>query len=286
MAERDPQGEYTFKHSTRISLDGYNGVCSGLMELNDPVADGFMRVSDMRGEIVIIKKSHAAVSDYDQVGNVRVGKFLQIPRFGQTENNDIIRVRKEGNTYLLAVDDQSLSEQVIRENDGNNKFDDAFIDQFKVEINRGLGQILRREKLLNGGKFNIGVLSSYYGITFYDCLIPLVLLANDVPNESPENFARALVIASAGNSVINTVNVVLVVRGKIVNSLRKDRNRPRLPDGLTPDWEEPFIKHSIPEIISPPVPIDRLIRGSFYLSRKGRKIISSDKSAAVRLRKL
>jgi hypothetical protein len=80
---------YRNKHQFGIHLDTYNGIASDVMELNAPVADRFMQVSDMRGDIVVIRKPQDRVLDYDDVGFVRVAKFLKMPRLDFWKGNNL-----------------------------------------------------------------------------------------------------------------------------------------------------------------------------------------------------
>lgn len=52
MAIEIEPSQYKNRHYKAIHLDTYRGVARDLMHLNNPVADGFMRVSDMRDDAV------------------------------------------------------------------------------------------------------------------------------------------------------------------------------------------------------------------------------------------
>lgn len=109
LNEQEPK-EYKFKHPRRISIDSYNGVAGGgIMELNNPIADGFMRVSDMRSDVVIMKKPQDRIRDYDDIGFVKVA-------------DDV---------WYIAVNDQDLADKVARQAGDDRKFDERFVDAFQ-----------------------------------------------------------------------------------------------------------------------------------------------------------
>lgn len=165
MLDVEPKG-YEFKHAHRISLDGYRGVGHDLMHLNDPVADGFMRVSDMRSDIVVTQKPQDRALDYDEIGFVRVGKFLNLPRMELWHGDGIVDIKKEDDIWLVAINDQALANKVARSNDGRRKFDDLFIEDFRDALIRGSIQCLKNEKILNNGRYNLSTLTSYVYLTY------------------------------------------------------------------------------------------------------------------------
>src|SRR3989344_3485850 len=117
VGEREPQ-DYQFKHHRRVSLDEYRGAARDLMELNDPVADGFMQTADMRGDIVIVQKPQDRVIDYDHIGSVRVAKSVGMPRLDMWNRNDMVQTIKENDTWYIAVNDQELAQRLARSGDG------------------------------------------------------------------------------------------------------------------------------------------------------------------------
>ncbi|MBI4100490.1 hypothetical protein HY439_02005 [Candidatus Microgenomates bacterium] len=272
MAECEPQG-YQFKHEKRIHLDGYYGIARDLMELNDPIADGFMRTSDMRGDVVIVQKPRERVMDYDQVGFVRVAKFLQMPRLDFWRGNHVTETRKEdGGVWYIAINDQELADQVARLGNGDKKFDERFIDAFKVEVNRGLKACLKREKLLNSGHYNFGFFVAYQGTLSYDLvLFPAILAAKIAIGDIPaEALALSAGVTAMANTAWNAVNLVGAGMSYLENRLLGQRLYPN----MKPDFDDPFVKHSILELVMPPVPVDRLFRGISYLDKHGNRIIT------------
>lgn len=187
MAEREPQ-DYKFKHNKQISLEQYRGIASDIMELNNPITDGFMETSDMRGDIVIVQKPNQRVMDYDGVGNVRVTKNLQMPRLDLRKGNNASETeRDDDGVWFIAVNDQALADEVARDRNlagnGKNNFDERFVVAFRAEVNKGLKTCLKREKLLNSGNYNYSFIVAYLGTSSW--LYPSIITAKNVIDGNP-----------------------------------------------------------------------------------------------------
>lgn len=273
MAESEPG--YKNKHPRAIHLNTYRGVACDLMELNEPIADGFMRVSDMRGEVVIIQKPQDKVRDYNEIGFVRVAKFLKLPRIDFWKNsNGLVQTRREGDIWYVAVNDQDLADKVARTESNGKKFDERFVDAFQAEVRHGLASCLRREKLLNSGKYNFGFLAAYHGILEFDLVLGAAFLAMAVADRDITSAINAVVIAAGANVVWNTFNLAGAAMTYIDQRLWGER---QFIKPLTPNFNDPFVRHSLPELVMPPVPIDRIIRGSRYLEQHGNNLINHTK---------
>lgn len=279
MAEQEPQG-YQFKHRTRVSLDEYRGVARDIMELNAPVADGFMQTADMRGDIVIVQKPQERARDYDQIGTVRVAKFLQMPRLDVWNRNNTVQTRKEDDTWYVAIDDQELAQNVARSPDGTGKFNDRYVNAFQQELKKGMKDVLKREKLLNGGEYNFAFLVSYHNFLVHNLLtLPLleleILLQSSNIAQAADGTAKIAVAYAGVNAAFNGFNLFCSLVG---NFLEKkggiSRDKRMIRDA---DFEEPFIRHSIPEYIMPTVPVDRLLRGMKYLRDHGNELVEQVK---------
>lgn len=272
MTEREPQ-DHQFKHNRQVHLDEYRGLARDIMELNDPIADGFMQTSDMRGDVVIVQKPRQRVMDYDQVGYVRVAKFLQMPRLDLWRGNRVTEIRKkDGGVWYIAINDQELADQVARVGNRDKKFDERFTDAFRMEVNKGLKACLKREKLLNSGDYNFSFFIAYNGTLSHDLvLFPSLLAAKIVAGDNPvEALASSAGITAVANFAYNVLNLtgagMRYIEGKLFGPSRFRSH--------TPNFNEPFVKHSLPELVMPPVPIDRLFRGISYLNKHGDRIIT------------
>lgn len=262
---------YKNRHSKSISLDAYKGIASDLMELNAPVADGFMRVGDMRNDIVIVQKPRERVSNYDQIGNVRVAKFLQLPRLELWRGDTTLQTRREEDVWFVAINDQELADKVARAETNGKKFDDRFVDAFKKEVGRGLTNCLRREKLLNGGRYDAAFGIGYYSLIFYDLLFFPAILASAVSGyANPDTVLKGI----GGLAIMQTVHNTINLSWAVANYLQDKLFGPDRYTGIGPIYNEPFVKHSPVELVLPVVPLDRLIRGSLYLGKHGKKLIS------------
>ncbi len=260
-------GDYKNKHSRAIHLN-YSGVASDLMELNPSVADNFMRVSDMRRNILIVQKPQDRVRDYEDVGFVKVAKFLKMPRLGLWRGDNMMQTRSEEDTWLIAINDQELADKVARDQTAGRKFEDRYVDAFNKEVNRGLLNCLKREKLFNSGKYNLAFAMGYFSLLNYDLsLLPVVVAAG---------------LSGHLNTPVETISIItiltltehLFVNGLIsLNAVYDDRFGKFGGSMLSSGLNDPFIKHSALEFMMPIVPIDRLIRGSRYLSQHGDEMI-------------
>lgn len=58
-------------------------------------------------------------------------------------------------------------------------------------------------------------------------------------------------------------------------SMRNFKDKLGLPQTIKlPEYEEPFIKHSLSDLLAPTVPVDRLVRGTIYLNRHGGSLLT------------
>lgn len=278
MANNEIGSEYKNRHHKAIHLDTYRGVACDLMELNNPVADRFMQVSDMRGDVVIIQKPQDRARDYDDVGFVRVAKLLNMPRLDfWYKENGILQTKREDGTWYIAINDQDLANQVARVEGGNRKFDYRFVDAFRTEVRGGLTTILRREKLLNSGKYNLDFLVAYHGLLLYDILLGPTLVAAALLSGHSESAVKAVGFVATANAFWNGFNLSGAEMTRAGQKMFKPRRtaEPNIPD-FAQDFNDPFVKHSLAELVMPPVPVDRLARGLNYLRKHGRDLIRTN----------
>jgi hypothetical protein len=238
------------------------------MHLDNKVADGFMSTADMRDHVVIVQKRRKAARDYDQIGFVRVGKLLQMPSMGSWKEgkfSSITKSKEEG--WVIAINDQELADHVTRTGTGHKAFDGEFVTAFRTEVNDGLKNFLRREKLLNGGHYNLGFFEAYQATLGYDAFVfPIALTTSIALGDNPVHGALTVIGAiAAANFLSNGLNLA----GAGLTHIR-EKYRSFLGDaGHTPHYNDPFIKHSFLELVMPPVPVDRLVRGLVYLRNHG-----------------
>jgi hypothetical protein len=272
MTESEPK-EYKFTHKTHVSLDEYKGVAHDMMELNHSVMDGFMRVSDMRKDIVIIQKHQDRSTNYDQVGNVRTGKLLQASQIINLKENKTTQVKMESDAWQIVIDDQELAQSSARSNDSSKKFNDIFIANFQNEIKNGMESCLMKEKLLNGGEYDYSFLFGYLGL-FADGLALGTVMSDALKRNLDFTSIVGLTLG------IGAINVTINLLKLIVIQLSNDVDIKNFPMNIGPinlfhaDWNEPFTRHSLAEYLIPPVPLDRLIRGNIYLDKNRLKLVN------------
>lgn len=278
MQERQGS-EYQPRHAQRITLDNYQGVANGIMELNEPVADGFMRVSDMRADVVVVSRQRDRVLDYDELGPVRVAKLLRLPRIGSWSHHGLVSVMRENGAWYIGINDQELTGQVARSNDSTEKFEDLFIDRFKVELTKGLRECLKREKLLNSGRYNASFLFTWYIFATHEAVLyPAIEALRISAGHNPLDVTGSILILYAlTHSIFNTMNLGICRVSKVFDIIDRKLFKKQLQEAgsyLRTDWMDPFVKHHLLELLAPPVPVDRLLRGHIYLNRHGQKLIN------------
>ncbi len=266
MREIDNQPEYEFRHKQRVLLN-YNGVASEQMQINNRTADKFMQVSDMRSNIVIEKKIEQRVQDYDEIGNVRVGKFIKLPKIGEWTGKGITQTKNEDNIYHVAIDDQELARTVARANDGDgSQFNDRFITAFNKEVNKGIRTCLINEKILNRGQHSLAYTYSLFNTAVWNLSIgPSWIGSELIMNEDPSSRAEGMLIAATFIALMNVKNQAVNLGHAAIDSLPFFKSQSNYRFGRT-NYEDPIVRHSIPEYIMPGVPLDRLARGAFYLA--------------------
>lgn len=271
MARETGPQDYQFRHAQRMSMNSYDGIASGRMQLDDPTADGFMRVADMRRNIVITRRGQSRTYDYDQVGPTRVAKILEIPRIGRGENG-ALRTHREDDTWLIEIEDQKLWKEISEGEGTFEQKEDRFVDRFREEIVTGTTKFLLEEKLFNGGIFSPAVVMGGLSVIHY----ALPVLAEAVTIASGRHTIAvdiSSVISVACNHLLfNGIAWMLTQRQPLGGGFEQ-----MLPNWyhLVPDSREPFIRNNPLEILMPVVPVDRLIRGGVYLKSHGDELIQT-----------
>ena len=267
--ETDPQ-DYQFRHEQRISMP-YGGIASGSMELQDPTADGFMRVTDMRRNIVITQRGQSRTYDYDQVGPVRVAKILEIPRVGRGEGG-ILHTHKEEDNWLIEIDDQKLWKEISQGEGNFQQREDQFVDRFRGEVLTGITKSLFEEKLFNGGVYSpattIGAVSLLV-CYLMPAMTEIVTIA--LGKHTLDLVLKNIIFISTAHLALNMLSwcssIVNEKQGRLFDHPAINWVR------VLPHYQEPWVRHAFPEFLMPPIPVDRLVRGSVYLKSHGEDLI-------------
>lgn len=275
MIEQGPK-EYEYKHNTVVTLAEYKGVGRDLIRINEPVTDGFMQTTDMRSDIVIVQKDPDAlnVQEVDRLRRVLNKKPRKVWQNDQTTE---VRHDHQTDTWYLGINDTKLAEKIKL---GSTKitFDEQYTTAFQSEIAKGLRSILKREKLLNSGKFNDTFLMSYGGMnlsffafTFAETAI--LFSAKSLPEVAIGTIAGSLLFVNLSiftNLVTNSANSGYAwLRNKDIFRYSEKYTRSYEKISLN----DPFIKHKAVEYLFPPVPIDKLVSGIVYLNRNQNNLL-------------
>lgn len=269
MTERNPD-QYKNRHSKGIRLDDYHGIARDIMKLNAPVADKFMSTADMRRNVVINQKPQDRVRNYDQIGHVIIAKNLKIPRIDFWKGNGITETKGgDDEVWYISIDDQELAHRVSRvKNPDAKKFDDKFVDAFTAEVNKGLKHCLRKEKLLNSGNYDLRFGFAYIGALNNLAVSSHHLVSQIAIGDNPiETLIKSTASTALLNIISNIISLILLTNDKCLTQSEFVKN-------VYHNLNSPFVKHSAPEFIMPPVPLDRLIRGIIYLNMHGDRIIT------------
>ncbi|MEO6508464.1 MAG: hypothetical protein ABIO02_00770 [Patescibacteria group bacterium] len=276
----NPEGSYTFKHPKHIELD-YRGVASDLMEVNNPVADRFMSVGDMRYNIVVTSLRSDRVIEYDQLGNTRIGKWIEVPRL--RKKNPLLNVGKKDDVWNIAINDQILADEVLRDERKGAKFDEEYVNRFQEKVVEGIQNVLLKEKLLNGGNWSFTVSYSYIQTLTKDLMLLPLIAGYEVGTGRIDEVLTTLGVFASWNALINGLNLIAIGMAKGMQKIDEkladlsgERRKSVYRNLFTSDFNEPIIKHSLPDYLLPPVPIDRVIRGSIYLKKHSKEFISSE----------
>lgn len=238
------QGGYQFKHPTHISLDSYQGIASGVMKLNDPVADEFMRVSDMRRNIVIVAKSQPRTYEYSELGFVKIGR-MKLLDYASSESNGTLTINRVKDSWVFVVDDRAMWDQ-LPQSEPVSKREELFVDRFRDRVRSAAINCLVREKIFNGGTYSPAVLmSTMMSFATYSSIILGETASIMLDKHTLEVDVNSLIFLATGHLVSNTVNWVWAMIGRHREPL------PGLPSPY-PDYEEPFVRHpSLRNILDP-----------------------------------
>lgn len=223
-----------------INFGSYYGVALDHLQLNTQVADGFVRVSDLRYPIKITNRP-------------------------QLERDNILsRSHKEDDKWQIAVNEPRLISQA---KEGKNNYPN-FQASFVSTVVREMGKCLTGEKLHNGGDIRFGMLYAYISCILVDLgMVPISIwggVASEADLTSIVSMAFTTIVL---NHLMTNFGIVFEAG---VNEVERKILR-RSSDHLS-FFNNPFVRHSIPELLLPPVPIDRLVRGHLYLRKHGDKM--------------
>lgn len=268
VADQEPQG-YQYRHREKIILDGYSGIGADVMQLNEPIADGFMRVADMRKSIVVVRKQEERVVDYDQLGTVRVGKIVSLPRMGRRQKTDVMSTHWGVDNWTIEIDDQKLLRKVVgTDSKEGKKLEERFVDAFRDQVRQGTVDFLSTEKLVNGGVYSAAIPAAYcsflalYG---FDALVLGELLPQG--KMTADLALNMLGLDLFGNILVNTGMKIGPKLLPDAGDRKSTRNRSKPLD------DEPFIR-TWRDGFMPTWPVDRLVRGLAYDAMHGSKIIT------------
>ncbi len=248
--ENGPQ-DYQFKHSTHISLDPYRGIANGIMDINNPVADNFMRVSDMRRNIVVVGKRPKRTYEYEELGPVRVGK-LALLKFGTLEDNEGSSIGKNDEDWVIAINDRAMWNQLPQDKSLKIK-QGQFVQLFKDEVRKGAIHCLIREKILNGDVYSPAVLMALAGS---GVMYPTAVLAEIdsilAGQHSLGIDINVLLLTATSHFICNTISYTLAtVRKKFeqigpINEILPETSGMR----FAPDYKEPYVRHKFLEFFA------------------------------------
>jgi hypothetical protein len=269
MLERQPAYQPNPRNS--ITLDRYTGVASDIMRVNEPVADGFMRVSDLRKDIVIVKSAEERAETYDQIGNTRVATALI---FGnRTQRPSLSGLSYDGDAWYVHINDSRLSRHATENMTPDKKFDEVFTEGFTNEVNAKIKELLVREKIIGQGYEPLHTLYSYLPFM----LVPAGILQNpesmqivlSKPDSTGILAAFIYSLSTCLNAASTGVNETMRLFWRALGGSKQDEPN---------HFNHPFIRQGMRGLLEAPlstVPVDRVLRGALYLQMHGNKMIQA-----------
>jgi hypothetical protein len=250
----------------RIILDTYTGVESAHLQLNKPVSNAFMSVTDMRADIFITNRKQRRQHNIEELGDTLIGKSFFVPSLSlrKTKYTETLR---EGDQWIIAVDDQQLVQDISSKKTTAAEKQNAFIKEFKHEVHKGLHRVLVAEKLGNSGEFSYAFVWNYFNLLMTDVALIPALANQGIDAGDPQGAASiCLQFFFLTNMLVNGANNLMADNPEIPSYIGKAK-RPRL--------YEPFVRLNKAEVFLPPVPVDRLVRGSLYLRKHKDELIQT-----------
>lgn len=252
----------------------YKGIGDDLMAVNSATADGFMKAGDMRYDIIVTQRRSDRVVEYDQLGNVRIGRRLEIPRKNNEEK--LVVVTKADNTWNISINDQLLADEVLREEKKDKKFDEAFVNRFEENVVDGLKNVLFREKIMNGDNINLTVVLNSLNTIFINGMYLPAFLGYEMVNDATK-IPLGITLIAAFNALHNITNSFVIIENQLHYKLQEwifGRTVPSNLDKLTTNnFNDPSIKSTFLDYMMPPTPVDRVIRGRRYLNNHKDEIL-------------
>lgn len=251
-----------------ITLEEYRGIGKDILKLNAPVAGGFMKTADIRGNISVTRKDP---------NKIVKPVFLKKTPAGSWLNTNITEIRQDGNDWQIGINDQLLAKKT-KEASTKITFDEQYITAFQEEISKGLRSVLKREKLLNSGKYNLTFTSSYLTFIGIDVmLIPIAQIATIFGSENMTTLSQNTLVIASSYIVCNVFRNGFNSLGVMTGNLRRRVGLPEdSPFGLYSNYEDPFIKHSVSEHLLPPVPVDKFVKGLIYLNHNQNRLLEKN----------
>ena len=259
----------------------YSGIASDIMELNDPIADGYMDTTDARADIVIECAQPTRVFSYEGTSSVQAAKITRFAQFATQRSRGNYSTEFAQGSHIIKIDDQAIAREIHDEGFEKGTFDERFVSAFQTTVQAALKTCLQREKLLNNGKYNVDFLMSQFGFLGLDVfMIPHVvgiIAAAGYPGDAAK--AGALLV-SVHHVVAHSLKMREIAMRKRYEKLYPGRrNAHRIPVLQSADANDPFVRRYSKkpwEMLFPPVPVDKLVRGIVYLHRHGGELVRSE----------
>ncbi len=260
----------------QITLTNYRGFGRDLVELNQPVCDGFINTADIRANIVVVKKDPTELNPEQTDRKERVLNKLP-KKTWQTPNVAEVRRDHKTETWYLGIDDDQLF-RTTKEGSTKMTFDEQYMAAFQTAISNGLRSVLKREKLLNSEKYNetfiAGYLSTCISLGIFTFGESALLLATPDLTElalgTVVNLGASLLISVGHNTILNAANYG---RSWILNHREFQKFENSTPYSKRLSLKDPFVKHEFGELIFPTIPFEKLIGGTLYLKRHQHELL-------------
>jgi len=258
-----------------ITIEPYidqGGQLGEKIELNEPVALGFMKRADLRRNVLVEKGSvlpeRGVVEMSDELAFKGIEKANNV--FVKTETLQASDIRFEPNAYRIFVHDRIIDERIrgrLSSVDNRGYYDEEFVLQFNKETTKALRRIITKEKLeiLDKGSH----VAAVYAILVEIGAVGLIIGSRNV-YEGISMIRKLDEVNSAAGSVLAGGGAILISAGGLWTLMSfgqwgEESRKAEL--GETPPLKSKW------EAILPRFPALSFLNGQFYLLTNGSKLI-------------
>lgn len=230
-------------------VNNFSGYGANLVRLDPEIADQFMQVADMKGDVVLTDRLPTNV------------------RLSSGHPAALIKSGLDWHINIQGSVDKAMSKKLTGESP------DVVAAGISKDLSFGLSKALFREKFLNSDKYSMAFWFNYWAFLAFEAGSLPKYIYEFAHSEDPTLVvAKAVKAWAIVNIVGHSSNLFLTRR------LTRDLEGVDLPNhpmlNLINDPREPFLRRSVPEmVLAPLVPVDKFAQGALHLALNRKKFI-------------